>query len=169
LAACQVPARVSRVSRAYLGFYASTRWWAAWSTHRPRKSNQELLRLGRCTLHRVCRTHSILRTLAVLACGPTWWESHADCFARAHFGDADRPQVYTAGSNQQSNDIGDRVEQHNGRDSARTLGIINERGGNDPRRHDGLDSACDGRIAARAYVWNVSEDEGGKFAPTAKG
>jgi hypothetical protein len=36
-------------------------------------------------------------------------------------------------------------------------------------RHDGLDSACDGRIAARAYVGNVSEDEGGKFAPTAKG
>ncbi len=34
---------------------------------------------------------------------------------------------------------------------------------------NGLDSVCDGRIAARAYAGNVSEDEGGKFAPIAKG
>jgi hypothetical protein len=88
-----------------------------------------LLLLGRCTSYRGCRTHSILQTHAVLACGRTWWVKHTDCFALALFGDADLPQTCIAGSNQQCSDISNALSSI-GRDSPRTLGSITDRGGN---------------------------------------
>ena len=93
--------------------------------------------MGRCTSYRVCRTHSILRTLAVRVranlVGKPCRLLRSCAFRRRR----SATSLYCRNCQINSPTISaTALSSIHGRDSARALGIINERSGKDPQCHE---------------------------------